>query len=50
MEWKKSVLDFVGAAFSHDRFNSRLKAAPTGVFYRYFDKRSERIDLFKTAD
>jgi len=31
---RTSVLDFVGAAFSRDRFNSRLKAAPTGVFFR----------------
>jgi len=31
--WKEqAVLDFVGAAFSRDRFNSRLKAAPTVVF------------------
>jgi hypothetical protein len=50
MEWKKSVLDFVGAALSHHRFKKRLKAAPTGVFYRYFDKSTNRIDLFKTAD
>jgi hypothetical protein len=30
---RTSVLDFVGAASSRDRFNSRLEAAPTGVFY-----------------
>jgi hypothetical protein len=28
-----AVLDFVGAASSRDRFNSRLEAAPTGVFF-----------------
>jgi hypothetical protein len=27
------VGDFVGAASSRDRFNSRLEAAPTGVFF-----------------
>jgi len=32
--WKEqAAMDFVGAAFSRDRFNSRLKAAPTGVFF-----------------
>ena len=30
---RTSVLDFVGAASSRDRFNSRLEAAPTGVFF-----------------
>jgi hypothetical protein len=31
--WKEqAVLNFVGAASSRDRFNSRLEAAPTGVF------------------
>jgi len=30
---RTSGLDFVGAAFSRDRFNSRLKAAPTSVFF-----------------
>ena len=29
---RTSVLYFVGAASSRDRFNSRLEAAPTGVF------------------
>ena len=29
---RTSVLDFMGAALSCDRFNSRLKAAATGVF------------------
>jgi hypothetical protein len=28
-----AVLDLVGAASSRDRFNSRLEAAPTGVFF-----------------
>ena len=36
---RTSILDFVGAAFSRDRFNSRLKAAPTGVFLNLSDKR-----------
>jgi len=32
--WKKQVYwVYVGAACSRDRFNSRLQAAPTGVFY-----------------
>jgi hypothetical protein len=30
---RTSVLDCVGAASSRDRFNSRLEAAPTGVFF-----------------
>jgi hypothetical protein len=30
-------LDFVGAASSRDRFNSRLEAAPTGVFFWNLD-------------
>jgi len=30
---EQAVLDLVGAAFSRDRFDSRLKAAPTGVFF-----------------
>jgi len=37
------VFGLVGAACSRDRFNSRLQAAPTGVFSGYIslpDKRS----------
>jgi len=30
---RTSVLDFMGAASSRDRFNSRLEAAPTDVFF-----------------
>jgi len=34
---RTSILNFVGAASSRDRFNSRLEAAPTGVIYRNLD-------------
>jgi hypothetical protein len=30
---RTSVMHFVGAASSRDRFNSRLEAAPTGIFF-----------------
>jgi hypothetical protein len=48
---KTSVLDFVGAASdsaelvagSRDRFNSRLEAAPTGVFFSNLDLPDKRI-------
>jgi len=30
---RTSGLDIVGAASSRDRFNSRLEAAPTGIFF-----------------
>jgi hypothetical protein len=40
---RTSVLDFVGAASSRDRFNSRLEAAPTGVFFSYLDLPDKRI-------
>jgi hypothetical protein len=43
---RTSVLDFVGAAFSRDHFNSRLEAAPTGVFYSYLDLPDKRIKVF----
>ena len=43
---KTSVLDFVGAASSRDRFNSRLEAAPTGVFFSNLDLPDKRIILF----
>ena len=33
---KTSILEIVGAASSRDRFNSRLEAAPTGVFFSNF--------------
>ena len=35
--WKEQVVLVVGAAFSRDHFNSRLEAAPTGVFLIYLD-------------
>jgi len=35
-------LDFVGAASSRDRFNSRLEAAPTGVFFSTLDLPDKR--------
>ena len=41
------VLDFVGAAFSRDRFYSRLKAAPTSVFFRNLDLPDKRIILME---
>ncbi len=50
---KTSVLDFVGAASdsaelvagSRDRFNSRLEAAPTGVFFSNLDLPDKRIPV-----
>jgi len=42
--WKgPSLLDFVGAASSRDRFNSRLEAAPTGVFFSYLNLPDKQI-------
>jgi len=43
---RTSVLDFVGAASSRDRFNSRLEAAPTGVFIINLGLPDKRIKLF----
>jgi hypothetical protein len=40
-------LDFVGAASSRDRFNSRLEAAPTGVFFSYLNLPDKRIKYKK---
>jgi len=34
--WKEKLYWVVGTASSRDHFNSRLKAAPTGVFFGYF--------------
>jgi hypothetical protein len=34
---KTSVLDFVGAASSRDRFNPRLEAVPTSVFFKLLE-------------
>jgi len=47
-----SILDFVGAASSRDRFNSRLeatrlsssKSAPADVFFSYLDLPDKRIN------
>jgi len=39
----------VGAACSRDLFNSRLQAAPTGVFLGYLSLPDKRI-LFFTAE
>jgi len=39
---RTSLLDFVGAASSRDRFNSRLEAAPTGVFFSYLSLPDKR--------
>ena len=44
---RTSVLYFVGAASSRDRFNSRLEAAPTGVFFSYLDLPDKRKILLK---
>ena len=45
---------FVGAAFSRDRFNSRLKAAPTGVFIKNLDfpdkRNNKKATLTRVAD
>ena len=43
---KTSILEIVGAASSRDRFNSRLEAAPTGVFFSNLDLPDKRIILF----
>jgi len=43
---RTSVLDFVGAASSRDRFNSRLEAAPTGVFFSNLDLPDKRIPVY----
>jgi hypothetical protein len=40
---RTSILDFVGAASSRDRYNSGLEAAPTGVFFSYSDLPDKRI-------
>jgi len=40
---KTSVLFFVGAASSRDRFTSRLEAAPTGPFFSYPKLPDKRI-------
>ena len=42
---KTSVLDFVGAASSRDRVNSRLEAAPTGVFFSNLDLPDKHIPI-----
>jgi hypothetical protein len=44
---RTSVLDFVGAASSRDRFNSRLEAAPTGIFFSNLDLPDKRIRYFE---
>jgi hypothetical protein len=42
--WKEQgILDFVGAASSRNRFNSRLEAAPTGVFFSNLNLPDKRI-------
>jgi hypothetical protein len=42
----QGVLDFVGAASSRDRFNSRLEAAPTGVFFSNLNLPDKRIKFY----
>jgi len=44
---RTSIIGFVGAASSRDRFNSRLKAAPTGVFFSNLDLPGKHIYKFK---
>lgn len=44
---RTSVLDFVGAASSRDRFNSRLEAAPTGVFFSNLDLPDKRLKYLR---
>ncbi len=34
---ENKCIGFVGAAFSRDPINSRLQAAPTGVFFRLLE-------------
>jgi len=40
----------VGAACSRDLFNSRLQAAPTGVFFGYLSLPDKRILFFGDDD
>jgi len=40
----------VGAASSRDRFNSRLEAAPTGVFFSYLSLPDKRIFLIPQSE
>jgi len=40
----------VGAACSRDLFNSRLQAAPTGVFLGYFSLPDKRILFFNMTE
>jgi len=52
---RTSILDYVGAASSRDRFNSRLacdelsrvEAAPTGIFFSYLSLPHKRIKQLK---
>jgi hypothetical protein len=44
--WKDHVIVSVGAACSRDHLNSRLQAAPTGVFYGNLSLPGKRIDYF----
>jgi len=44
--WKKQVVLVVGAAFSRDHLISRLKAAPTTVFYGNLDFPDKRLEQF----
>jgi len=43
---RTSALNFVGAASSRDRFNSRLEAAPTSAFFSYLSLPDKRIKVF----
>ena len=40
----------MGAACSRDRFNSRLQAAPTGVFLGYLSLPDTRIKKYEAMD
>ena len=43
---RTSVWDCGGAASSRDRFNSRLDAAPTSVFFSYLSLPDKRIKYY----
>jgi hypothetical protein len=44
--WKDQVVLVVGAASSRDHLISRLKAAPTRVFYGYLDFPDKRLLIY----
>ncbi len=42
-----TILDFVGAAFSRDRFNSRLESRSHSFLFLYPDVPDKRIHFYK---